>query len=575
MYTLTLNESKLLDRYTIIETAGTGGYSTVLHAYDTRLKREVAIKAFKIGKNASSEGDEESELPAILEARAAANLNSENIVTIYDCVQKGEEVYIIEEFVEGITLSTLLRILGDDIDLDIIAHIFKCLTNALLVAHKAKILHLDIKPDNILIGRGGEVKVADFGLATLMDINGEGTATAGTLGQMPPEQLNCQALDVRTDEWATALVLYEMLTGKNPFRKAKSIEKQRDLFKTEDLLVPSACWKNLPIEADDILFKALNVNPDNRYPSIKKFSDAIKPYLGEAKVGKKELSVLVNGNEDAFLDTSTSQISTQIENPAKHVEAKKPKGKKKEKKEESSSFLKGERFKKIAVRLLCAISSALLSAFTCVNFVEFANFYQFSFNYGGDLTLVIVVLATSLLSLFFPRWACFIPFAQISITLFLFQGWLPGTLIAVGFLFWWGYIGRTSNFISFCALLCPLAGAVFLSAISILAPSIMYKRFRGLRDVVLTILFCILCAFVFASFGSQSAIGWNPFSNFFLHSQIANMPTISANKIFLASVSDYTNWIFVGVCFIISLCISIFMKVRQRKANANGGKNNV
>ena len=157
----------LLDRYQIIETAGKGGFGTVLHGFDTRLKREVAIKTVELApeittaeiKKSDSEPIPEMSIPGLDEARAAGKLSNANIVTIYDCVVEGGKAYVIEEYVEGITLTQLMDGLGDDITLDMIAEVFRGVSNAISAAHKKNILHLDIKPDNVLIGRGGDVKV--------------------------------------------------------------------------------------------------------------------------------------------------------------------------------------------------------------------------------------------------------------------------------------------------------------------------------------------------------------------------------------------------------------------------------
>ena len=556
MYTLTFSNNLILGRYEVIETAGVGGSGTVLHAYDTHLKREVAIKAFKIGDNKFGNFDDDELDPGISEARAAAKLKSENIVTIYDCVESGDEVYIIEEFVEGITLTKLMKILGDDIDLDIVSHIFRSVTNALLVAHKENILHLDIKPDNIMIGRGGEVKVTDFGLATLMDLNGEGTASAGTLGQMPPEQLERKVLDVRTDEWAVGLVLYEMLTGKNPFKAAKNLKEQKALYKHADLLIPSACWDSLPEAADDVIFRALNASPDNRYPTLKNFVDEVKPYLGEGKDGKKKLAVIVNGNEDAYIDTTTKQISEKIPEPEEKTFTSKFK-----------KFVRSEKKRLLVMRILSGLSAALVSAFSCVNFATVTNLEHILPVIVVGFIIFCVVVGSAILTYMFPRWLVFFDFVQPTVTLFLFQGWLPGTVLAVILMFWWGYIARLSDEVSFTALLCPLAGAIWLSPISIIMPALLHDKFFATKDIFATIGVCVACAFVFDSFGTGSILGWNPFLNFFLPTvtSAANEP----NMVFLYSLIDPVNWIVVGVCGAFCIFWVVKAKLKTRRLGSD------
>lgn len=163
-----------------------------------------------------------------------------NIVTVHDFEIEDSNAYIIMEYVEGMTLTQFLDQYNDQMTLDMLTCIFNGVAHALEVAHAENVLHLDIKPDNVLIDNKGKVKVTDFGLATLADEFGFGTANAGTIGYMPPEQMRRQALDVKTDEWALACVTYEMLCGQNPF-DGKDI--QDSLRKTQDsrLTVPSSC----------------------------------------------------------------------------------------------------------------------------------------------------------------------------------------------------------------------------------------------------------------------------------------------------------------------------------------------
>lgn len=167
-------------------------------------------------------------------------ISDANIVTVHDFELEGNNAYIIMEYVEGLTLTQFLNEYSDKMTLDMLTCIFSGISHALEVAHSENVLHLDIKPDNVLIDTKGKVKVTDFGLATLADEFGYGTANAGTIGYMPPEQMRRQALDARSDEWALASITYEMLCGVNPF-DAKDV--QGSLKKTEDakLTVPSAC----------------------------------------------------------------------------------------------------------------------------------------------------------------------------------------------------------------------------------------------------------------------------------------------------------------------------------------------
>ena len=273
-------DSLILDRYEPLGTAGTGGFGTVRIAWDPRIQRKVAIKTIALteldayraklpgaqaadgpapvsaaerwrgalpwedapeeddaqasGETTEQEHDDANDpvtslahLPGLDEARTAAMLDDPRIVTVYDFEVRDRTAYLIMEFVEGITLTRLLREFSDSITLDMVTAVFDAVSGALMTAHAAGVLHLDIKPDNIIITPQGQSKVTDFGLATLSDASGVGTTGGGTIGYMPLEQMRREHLDARTDEWSLAALTYEMLTGSNPFRAATLEEAER------------------------------------------------------------------------------------------------------------------------------------------------------------------------------------------------------------------------------------------------------------------------------------------------------------------------------------------------------------
>lgn len=220
-----------------------------------------------------------------------------NIVTVHDFELENNNAYIIMEYVEGLTLSQFLDEYGDKMTLDMLTCIFSGIAHALEVAHSENVLHLDIKPDNVLIDSKGKVKVTDFGLATLADEFGYGTANAGTIGYMPPEQMRRGVLDIRSDEWALASITYEMLCGNNPF-DAKDIAES--LRKTDDakLLLPSVCWEDLSEDVDNAIFRALSPNAEDRFINIESFDKAIMNGLSNPRAGQRQLAALFRDNEE-------------------------------------------------------------------------------------------------------------------------------------------------------------------------------------------------------------------------------------------------------------------------------------
>ena len=234
-------------------------------------------------------------IPGLDEARTAAMLSDPRIVTVFDFEVRGRVAYLIMEYVEGLTLSRLLAEYGDYITLDVVAAVFDAVAGALGVAHKAGVLHLDIKPDNILINAAGQVKVTDFGLATLADASGAGTTGGGTIGYMPLEQMRRQPLDARTDEWSLASVTYEMMTGENPFR-ADDLKSAQRVIEEAELVLPSLCWDDVDEQIDDVLFYALDPDPDCRYASVRDFAEEADKFLGDADDGVEQLAAFVENS---------------------------------------------------------------------------------------------------------------------------------------------------------------------------------------------------------------------------------------------------------------------------------------
>lgn len=263
----------------------------VRHLRGVRASRVIAEEP---EPDAEDELDLFEHIPGLEEARSVAKLSDTNIVTVYDCAVEGSSAYVIMEYVEGKTLAQIIDEVDDDITLDVVAAVFSAVSHALEVAHGEHTLHLDIKPENVIVNGKGQAKVADFGLAALMDATGSGTTGGGTIGYMPLEQMRQEPLDVRTDEWALASLTYEMLTGSNPFF-ADDLDAAEEAIEEAELVLPSLCWDELDAEADEVMFAALDPDMDERYEDVAAFSAALSPYLGNAKKGKRVLADIVNG----------------------------------------------------------------------------------------------------------------------------------------------------------------------------------------------------------------------------------------------------------------------------------------
>ena len=198
---------RILGRFRIEGRIGSGGFGTVYRAWDERLQRPVAVKVI----------DREHGAPRVTrEAQAVARLAHRNIATLYELATDGERAFLVSELIEGETLRTLGR-RGELTD-RLVARVGADAAAALTHAHRAGVVHRDVKPENILVGPGEEAKLVDFGIAR---IAGERTLTAtgavvGTLAYMAPEQADGLRPGPTADVYSLALTIYECLSGEHP-----------------------------------------------------------------------------------------------------------------------------------------------------------------------------------------------------------------------------------------------------------------------------------------------------------------------------------------------------------------------
>jgi len=252
--------------YKIEKPIGAGGMGEVYLAHDEKLNRKVALKILTAEFVADAERIKRFER----EARMVSALNHPYIVTIYDVGSTDGVNFIATEFVEGETVRDLIN---RGVDLKQTLSIISQTCEALAAAHKVGIIHRDIKPENIMLRPDGFVKVLDFGLAKLAEhtefqpslsnytVKG---VIIGTPAYMSPEQVSDDKVDHRTDLWSVGVVLYEMLTGVNPF-KGESRQATFQKILSEEPPLASELNPKLPAELDRILSKALEKDADVSY----------------------------------------------------------------------------------------------------------------------------------------------------------------------------------------------------------------------------------------------------------------------------------------------------------------------
>lgn len=271
-----LKPGQVLGSYEITSLIGRGGMGEVYLAEDKRLRRKVALKLLpsSVTKDASRLHRFEQE------ARAASALNHPNIIAIYEITEANSTLMMATEFVDGETLRH--RLSFGALAINEVLGISIQIAEALSAAHKAGIIHRDIKPDNIMIRPDGYVKVLDFGLAKLSEPDsGQFFAEAstqkiktgsgvviGTVGYMSPEQARGQTVDARSDIFNLGAVIYEMVTGQRPFMGETPSDTFAAILKV-DLAPLSSLAPETPAELERIVSKALRKDREERYQGVK------------------------------------------------------------------------------------------------------------------------------------------------------------------------------------------------------------------------------------------------------------------------------------------------------------------
>jgi tRNA A-37 threonylcarbamoyl transferase component Bud32 len=281
---------KTIKHYKIGELLGRGGMGVVYRAQDTKLNRPVALKMIKPGLTA----DPDKLDRFMREARAAAAITHPAIAQVYDIDTVDETTFIVMEFIEGQTIGSLIA--KKELDLIGSVEIALQVAEGLAKAHKSKIIHRDIKSENIMVTRDGHAKLLDFGLAKLLEkdpgvietltvLENAPTKTLpkttaagtimGTTSYMSPEQARGQSLSYPSDVFSLGIVLYEMVTGELPFKGDSPIDTMHAIA-FEEARPVTVVRKNLPPELHRILARCLRKRPEDRYSDAGELSADLK-----------------------------------------------------------------------------------------------------------------------------------------------------------------------------------------------------------------------------------------------------------------------------------------------------------
>jgi len=290
---------KTVHHYQFLEKLGAGGMGEIWKAQDTRLNRFVAVKVL----TSASAGDPERRRRFIQEAQAASALNHPNIITIHDIISEGDAEFMVMEYVQGKTLIDLIPKGGLRVP-QVLKYAVQ-MTDALQVAHGAGIIHRDLKPGNVMVTETGLVKVLDFGLAKLTDSSplsqtiGPGDDATRTIAQAPltvegsiigtvsymsPEQAQGKRVDVRSDIFSFAVVLYEMVTGARAFSGESALSTLSAILRDEARPIPEIA-PDTPPQLEQVIHRCLRKHPDHRFQSMKEVQVALGALKHESDSG--------------------------------------------------------------------------------------------------------------------------------------------------------------------------------------------------------------------------------------------------------------------------------------------------
>jgi serine/threonine protein kinase len=305
------------DRYEILSELGEGSYGTVYKAHDQALNRIVAVKSIRLDTSPEPSVREELNKRFLREAQVSAQLNHPNIVTIHDVISTPRASLIVMEFVEGVSLQSVLEP-KKRLGLPEALHLLSQVADALDYAHEHKVIHRDVKPANIMITSSNEVRVTDFGIAkteTSSDLTLAGTLV-GTPDYMSPEQARGNAVDGRSDLFSLGCILYQCLTGKKPF-VGGSVTGVLLRIVSDDP-VPPVDWTSigLPGELDALMKKVLAKEPSERYASGAQLTEALRKLTSE---GSKK-----NRETDVPQQPQSSRVADEVPSPKREKKNRTP-----------------------------------------------------------------------------------------------------------------------------------------------------------------------------------------------------------------------------------------------------------
>jgi serine/threonine-protein kinase len=292
-------------QYKILSELGSGGMGIVYHGVDVMLEREVAIKKLR---------SEFSRTPDIAErfrreAKIQARLNHPNIAHLYSFFKDGDSFYIVMEFVDGTPFSKILPMPWQQALV-----MFLEILEGLEYAHSLGVLHRDLKPDNIMAGPRGEVKIMDFGIAHVLGSvrQTREQSLVGTLQYVCPELINSKEISPRSDIYSLGILLFEIVSGKLPFTAENDFALLHQHLEKEPPLL-STVAPDVPAFLDDAIFKAMRKAPEDRFASCREMADFLRAHAPDLPA--KAIYADVNRSIrriDSLLDGGEVDLAAQV-----------------------------------------------------------------------------------------------------------------------------------------------------------------------------------------------------------------------------------------------------------------------
>lgn len=286
---------KNIDRYKVVGELGKGGMAVVYRAVDTMLDRTVAIKVI----HSEEENQEKFSRRFRREAKTLANLSHPNIVKVLDYGEHEGAPYLVMEYISG---GALKATLGKPIPYADAAATLVPIARALYYAHQQRIVHRDVKPENILINESGQPMLSDFGILKLVDVEESRGLTGtgrivGTPAYMSPEQIRGREVDGRADIYSLGIVFFEMITGRKPYNAGTPIELSMQHLHDP---IPKAkqLVRDLPSEVEQVIVRSMAKSPEDRYQTMLAFAQELERLSGASERITSERRAVKDDNKE-------------------------------------------------------------------------------------------------------------------------------------------------------------------------------------------------------------------------------------------------------------------------------------